>query len=114
MFSQEFGHNTSQTWLLSFGITTLIDIICTDVLIAFLGVLIVLYFPKLKYAFKKRKNQYKVSSVISNLAGDVAGAMDRNKSRRNSIAAERKKRSTVAPQENYLTVDRIRRSTVGP
>ena len=48
MFSQEFGHNTSQIWLLNFGITSLIDIIVTDVLVAFAGVLFVLYFPKLK------------------------------------------------------------------
>ena len=57
MFSIEFGHNTSQTWLLNFGITTMGDIVTTDVLVAIIGVLLVLYFPILKQKCKRRRNR---------------------------------------------------------
>jgi len=41
MFSIDFGHNTSQIWLLNFGITTLIDALFKDVAVAILlGLLI--------------------------------------------------------------------------
>ena len=55
MFSIEFGHNTSQIWLLNFGITTIIDAVCTDVLVAVLLVLLVLYLPRIKEECKRRK-----------------------------------------------------------
>ena len=79
MFSIEFGHNTSQTWLLNFGITTWLDIIFKDVLVAIIMVLIVLYLPIIKYKCKNRKNKYKVHSAIQNLAGDVVSVMNEKK-----------------------------------
>ena len=48
MFSIEFGHNTSQTWLLNFGITAVVDAIFKDPLVAVIGVLIAMYLPILK------------------------------------------------------------------
>ena len=75
MFSIEFGHNTSQIWLLNFGITTIGDIVCKDVLVAYIGVLISLYLPVLKEKCKKRKNKYQIHQSISVLAKDVAGVI---------------------------------------
>ena len=55
MFSIELGHNTSQTWLLNFGITNMGDIATTDVLVAIIGVLLELSILKRKC--KRRKNR---------------------------------------------------------
>ena len=48
MFSVEFGHNTSQIWLITFAITTASDVVCKDVLVAVFTVLFVLYLPMMK------------------------------------------------------------------
>ena len=48
LFSTEFGHNTSQIWLVNFAITTLGDIICKDVIVAVISVLAVIYLPVCK------------------------------------------------------------------
>ena len=74
MFSIELGHNTSQTWLLNFGITNMGDIATTDVLVAIIGVLLELSILKRKC--KRRKNRQKLHAAISSLAGDVVGMMN--------------------------------------
>ena len=67
MFSVEFGHNTSQIWLMNFAITTCIDIVFKDVFVAALTVFLALYIPMLKEKCKKRKNKFKVASIDSDL-----------------------------------------------
>ena len=56
-FSTEFGHNTSQIWLVNFGITTLGDTICKDVIVAVISVLVALYLPECKEKCKCRKKK---------------------------------------------------------
>jgi len=64
-FSTEFGHNTSQIWLVNFGITTLGDIICKDVIVATFSVLIALYLPALKEKCKKKKIEPSLDPVVA-------------------------------------------------
>ena len=63
MFSIEFGHNTSQIWLINFAITTTSDVLFKDVLIAAIPVFFVLYVPMIKEKCQKRQNRYKIGSV---------------------------------------------------
>ena len=76
MFSTEFGHNTSQIWLINCAISIIVNLVCTDVLVAYIGVLIVIYVPLLKQKCKKR---YQVHQSISGLAEDVVDVMNARK-----------------------------------
>ena len=75
MFSLEFPINVTQTWLLNFGITTVIDTMFKNILISSFEVLLVLYLPKIKAKWKSRKNKNKVHDAITGFAEDVADAM---------------------------------------
>jgi len=68
MFSVEFGHNTSQIWLINFAITTGGDIVCKDVCVAAITVFLAIYLPILKAKCMKRKNEYQIAPVDSEVA----------------------------------------------
>ena len=64
MFSIDFGHNTSQIWLLNFGITTLIDALFKDVAVAILLGLLITQLPRIKEECQKRKKKYLADNWI--------------------------------------------------
>ena len=71
MFSIDFGHNTSQIWLINFGITTITDIFVKDLAVALLMVSIGIYLPMIKEKLKKRNAECKVEP-IAEVAEDSA------------------------------------------
>ena len=64
-FSTEFGQNTSQSWLVNFGITTLGEIICKDQIITVITAFLALYLPECKEKCKKKKNVRRVDPDVN-------------------------------------------------
>ena len=77
MFSVEFGHNTSQIWLINFAITTGGDIVCKDVCVAAITVFLALNIPKVKEKIKKRKTKYQIAPTDND--GKSDSSEDKNK-----------------------------------
>ena len=69
-FSTAFGHNISQTWVVNFGITSLLEIICKDQVISIITAFVALYLPECQEKCKKKSQ---VDPVVDTQNSPKAG-----------------------------------------